>query len=81
MNKLLEERLLEEAKHQYVLKETRKCNKLGSKLVKAADDLRLTEAYWGITNGGSADNMINHLDRIIKDLQEIQANYKETNEG
>lgn len=75
MNKLLEERLLEEAKHKYILEETGKCNKLGSKLVEVSNDLKWLETYWGVTNGGSADNMINQLDRVIVKLQEIRANY------
>jgi hypothetical protein len=74
MNKLLEERLLEEAKHNYVLEETGKCNKLGSKLTKVADHLKMVEVYWGISNGGNADRMVDQLDRILRDLQEIRDN-------
>lgn len=58
--------------HEQFLEETGKCNKLGSKCCDIADRLKWLETYWGVNNSGSADGMLNQLDRIIKDLQAIR---------
>jgi hypothetical protein len=74
MNKLTDKQLLERAKHEQLLEETGRCNTLGSKLVNMAKRLEMVEVYWGVSNGGSADGMVNQLDRILNDLQEIRQN-------
>ena len=58
--------------HEQLLEETKKCNILGGKLFRAGESLKAVEVYWGVTNGGSAEGMLYHLDSIIRDLQEIR---------
>lgn len=60
--------------HEQILEETGKCNTLGSKLGNVAKDLQMVEVYWGVTNTGSADRMLDRLDFIIRDLLEIRKN-------
>lgn len=67
-----DQQILAEAKHKLLLEETGKCNTLGSKLQDMAKRLEMVEAYWGASNSGSADGMVNQLDRIIADLQKIR---------
>lgn len=58
--------------HEQLLEETGKCNKLGSKCQTIADRLKWLETYWGVSNGGNVDGMLNQLDMIIRDLYEIR---------
>jgi len=59
--------------HEQLLEETGKCNTLGSKLQDMAKRLEMVETYWGVANSGSADRMLDQLDRIIADLQKIRS--------
>ena len=58
--------------HEQLLEETGKCNTLGSKLQDMAKKLEMVETYWGVSNSGSADRMLDQLDRILRDLQAIR---------
>ena len=57
--------------HEQVLEETKKCNILGIKLKNISQRLEAVETYFGVSNGGSVENMFRQLDFIIEDLQKI----------